>query len=188
MDRIGSEKETDNQLDEVIRSFQTCFRWYPVYFIEMILVAVVMCYLGCRIIRKLDLKAAKWYAFSLSALLALMYFITVLGRHPGYARNYELLWMVLREHRLLQTITCAEKVWNIFLFVPLGMMFGRYGLGRTCMMGFLFSAFIEVSQFILCKGTMETMDLLTNTFGTIFGYGVYALFRRICIRRIYKRK
>ncbi len=63
-------------------------------------------------------------------------------------------------------------VGNIIWFIPFGMYLqwcGRWKLKGVIMMGFCFSLFIEVMQYILGTGISELDDLILNTAGAAIG-------------------
>lgn len=63
-------------------------------------------------------------------------------------------------------------VGNIIWFIPFGMYLqwcGRWKLKGVIMMGFCFSLFIEVMQYILGTGISELDDLILNTAGAAMG-------------------
>jgi len=66
---------------------------------------------------------------------------------------------------------------NIFWFVPLGflmpMLLKRSSFIKVTAIGFSFSLFIEITQFISYRGVAELDDLILNTLGAAIGYWVF---------------
>ncbi|MBD5500926.1 MAG: VanZ family protein [Lachnospiraceae bacterium] len=63
-------------------------------------------------------------------------------------------------------------VGNIIWFIPFGMYLqwcGKWKLKGIIMMGFCFSLFIEVMQYVLGTGISELDDLILNTAGAAIG-------------------
>lgn len=65
------------------------------------------------------------------------------------------------------------SILNVFLFIPFGFLLPLLcrdcrTVGRTVLLGFLFSLFIECSQ-MFCFRLTDVNDLITNTFGALVG-------------------
>lgn len=72
-------------------------------------------------------------------------------------------------------------VFNILMFVPLGVLLPRFerrfrSLPTVLLAGFCFSLLIECTQFVNKTGIFELDDLFHNTLGAGFGYLLYAGF------------
>lgn len=75
-----------------------------------------------------------------------------------------------------------QSYMNLFLFIPLGFLLPwtlNRPLWQTVLIGLLLSAGIEAAQFAFQLGLCETDDVIFNTFGTLIGYGEWAVFHRI---------
>ena len=75
-----------------------------------------------------------------------------------------------------------ETILNVLLFIPLGiflpLLYERFGrLRKVAVIGFLVSLSVEIAQ-IFGTGTSDINDLITNTFGTCLGYGIFSLLYR----------
>ncbi len=73
----------------------------------------------------------------------------------------------------------VDTALNVVLFVPLGFFLPWLwrtfdGLKQTALMGFLLSLGIELLQ-VFGLGITDINDLITNTLGTILGYGLFCL-------------
>ncbi len=85
------------------------------------------------------------------------------------------------------------SIFNILLFVPLGML--TYpeirkktwvkGVFFSTIIGAVFSLFIECTQLITGRGMFEVTDLLTNTTGSLIGALIVALVRRVQSKSVY---
>lgn len=70
---------------------------------------------------------------------------------------------------------------NLTMLIPLGFMvpmLKKISLKQILIIGFCFSAFIELTQFITGRGLMEFDDAFNNTVGAIIGYLIYSITRR----------
>lgn len=96
----------------------------------------------------------------------------------GIGRNLILqpfyTWIRARENREAY----RELLMNVILFIPIGLTMPhilpqRLRTGtRVCLtlaFGFLFSATLELAQYLFCEGTTETDDVLSNTLGALIG-------------------
>lgn len=71
---------------------------------------------------------------------------------------------------------------NIIWFVPLGFYLRKRkdcNITKTATIGFCFSLFIEIMQYIFGTGVSETDDLILNTVGVLIGYFAANLFNRV---------
>ena len=72
---------------------------------------------------------------------------------------------------------------NILIFVPIGLLlpllFDKYkSLKNTTLFGMFFSICIEIVQIILPRAT-DIDDVVLNTLGTVLGYGIFCIIRKI---------
>ena len=115
-----------------------------------------------------------------ASLLLIIYIQVVLqtaffSREPGSRTQMDL--------RLFGTwgetpIAYAYFIENIIMFIPFGvlmpMVFKRRKKLRYCVFaGFLFSCIIEISQLITQRGFCQLDDVVTNTVGTLVGWGIW---------------
>lgn len=76
---------------------------------------------------------------------------------------------------------------NIIAFLPIGFLIPmispifRKG-SKTVLLGALFSLMIEISQLFTMYRATDINDLLTNTLGTLIGYGCFMLFAKLFFR------
>ena len=79
-------------------------------------------------------------------------------------------------------------VGNLILFVPTGIILPIVyrqtdSLKNVTLAGFCMSLGIELIQLVFPNSTTDIDDLILNTLGTVVGYGIYRLFRRIGRKR-----
>ncbi|WP_017414939.1 VanZ family protein [Clostridium tunisiense] len=77
---------------------------------------------------------------------------------------------------------------NIFAFSPLGfllpLLFKRfYRLKNIFLTSFAISLFIEVIQLVFYLGSTDVDDLILNTLGSLLGFGVLCLLKKISERK-----
>lgn len=79
-----------------------------------------------------------------------------------------------------QNAVMAEKIVNVTLFIPLGMLlpiaFREIKWYNVLLISVLISISIEVMQFVLYRGYSEVDDVIHNTLGALIGLGLYGLF------------
>ena len=78
---------------------------------------------------------------------------------------------------------------NAALFIPVGFLSREIMRGKKLIpviFGLVLSAVIEVVQLITDRGVFDVNDIIWNTFGTIIGCGIYALYKALW-RRISNR-
>lgn len=77
----------------------------------------------------------------------------------------------------------SEIVYNILVFVPLGVYAGIFkpdwSWFKRMLSCLCFSFVLEVLQFILAIGASDITDLLANTLGGVAGIGICTLFEKI---------
>ncbi|MBQ5850139.1 MAG: VanZ family protein, partial [Lachnospiraceae bacterium] len=70
---------------------------------------------------------------------------------------------------------------NIIGFIPFGIYIRgvcKWKIITVTFVGFLFSAFIELMQFVLGTGITEIDDLILNTSGVFLGACISKMFRK----------
>ncbi len=75
----------------------------------------------------------------------------------------------------------AEVVWNVVLFVPLGVYLKMLGVGsgKAILCGLGASVLLELLQFAFGLGVTDVTDVITNTAGTALGAGIYCALRAL---------
>lgn len=125
--------------------------------------------------KKKDIAAAL-----LGIVTALILWLTLLSREKligtpiVYTPFHELVsvWNSIRRGGLT-----GNFLGNILIFVPVGMLLpvviGRQKWYWTVGVGVCFSLFIEIIQLLTARGCFDPDDILLNTIGTAFGYGLW---------------
>lgn len=70
---------------------------------------------------------------------------------------------------------------NLTMLMPMGFMLPmlrKTTWKQVLLTALLFSAFIEITQYITCRGLMEFDDVFNNTVGAVFGYWVFKAIQR----------
>ena len=117
----------------------------------------------------MNTSKSKWIPVVLYSILIL--YITIFSRTPGSERIVKgLFWEV-------QVGYWRDILLNILLFLPLGFLFGVcFKNWKAVLLGFLLSALIELTQYVLFLGYCEADDVLNNVIGTAVGFGIHHLF------------
>lgn len=88
------------------------------------------------------------------------------------------------------TILLREIIYNILLFIPLGiyiyMLKSEWPFMKKALPVIGLTVAFEVIQFIFAMGRTDVTDILGNTLGGIIGIGIYALLFRIFKSRAVK--
>ena len=94
-------------------------------------------------------------------------------------------YFCIAENSYLKEVAVINLL-NICMFLPVGffLKFGywRVAYKQVLFAGFILSATIEFSQFILCKGLCEIDDIIHNVAGCMFGYGI----GKVITKKLYK--
>ena len=130
------------------------------------------------------MKASTAIAIPLIAFYsAFVLTITLIDRIPTKRPRYELV--LFWSYKAIQngrSDLISEVFWNVVLFIPLGILFSLLLSKRkwiSIVLGMLLSAGIELTQLILHRGLFEFDDIFHNTLGTIIGFVVYLLVRKL---------
>ena len=108
---------------------------------------------------------------------------TVIFRNynPNQAHNFTPFWSYVEIYNGDYTVQLPEKVMNLVVFIPVGLLLGsafqRIKWWQVFATGFLVSLSIEMLQFTLKRGFAEFDDVFHNTFGCLIGYGIYKAIR-----------
>ena len=97
--------------------------------------------------------------------------ITLLVREPSNRELIQTEWLLC--YRGQDAKMLADAVFNILLFVPIGILVGLISpkgkLLLSTFVGIFLSETIECSQLIWQRGTFDVNDLLNNTLGAFLG-------------------
>ena len=112
--------------------------------------------------------------------VALIFCSAVIFREARAERAISLVplssYFCIAENSYLKEVAVINLL-NICMFLPVGF-FLKYGFWsvsykQVLFAGFILSATIEFSQFILCKGLCEIDDIIHNVLGCMIGYTIY---------------
>ena len=131
------------------------------------------------------------YASVLALLewMTLVLCATVIFREGSAERGFRLIpfssyWDFGPHGYLLEAV--AEKLLNVALFVPVGLLIGCEFKGMTwkkvLVIEICLSVAIELMQFVFGKGLCEVDDVMHNTLGCLIGYGIYVVIRKIRVK------
>lgn len=130
-------------------------------------------------------KDKKWISVSmLTGYVIIVLFYTVIFRPTETQRafNFMPFWSYMANKPEMTPIY-LEKLMNVVLFVPLGLLggyvFNSDKIIKSIVFCICFSISIEILQFIFKKGFSETDDVLHNVLGGIIGYCLYRFIRKM---------
>ena len=95
------------------------------------------------------------------------------------------LWQRFSEYLVTKTVKTdfKDSVVNVILFLPVGMLlpffFKKWKYLKTCAIGFLITAFLEIFQIISCYGWFTYADIIHNTAGAAIGALIHFLLLKI---------
>lgn len=189
---IGPEKEGMNVLDYYFHVFAFRFPWSMCLYSLLITTAVGFI---LRVLLRKYRAEVFVGVFVLWALFLILYF-TIVSR--SVRTGYEVMppFWSLREMANGNGGVLFEKVLNIFLFIPLGMLsqiemliikrifFVGWSLWiQTAGICIAVSLFVEILQLLTKRGTCEIDDIVWNTLGALVGIAlvmvIAVLFTRV---------
>jgi len=116
---------------------------------------------------------------------------TILFRHTG-----DIVEMNLKPFWSYEAVANGEALYiyenllNVIFFLPFGFLVGGFRKMRkwwiVLVCALVLSSSIEASQLIFKKGLCETDDVIHNTLGAMFGYGLLKLLA-LSIRKVIKQ-
>ena len=139
----------------------------------------------------------RWSAFAALPLMtfymAFVLTITLIERNVTANPQYQLV--VFWSYKAIeagQTDLKAEIFWNVILFIPIGILLSMLLSTRrewlSVIFGLMISSGIELSQLFLHRGLFEFDDIIHNTLGTIIGYVLFLIVRKIIFLIMAKTK
>ncbi len=168
-------RENADVFQKILRDIHGVSKYaYAGIVIATIYVAVYLLYvLFCKIFKK-ERRLGTDHAIAMCMLLIYMtslLFIVFMSREVG---EYNGVNMELWSSWGTTVTKRAFFVENILLFIPMGILmpsaFSKFRKIYICIpCCFLFSLFIEATQYIFGLGIAEIDDLVTNTFGAFLG-------------------
>ena len=139
--------------------------------------------------KKLKLIKLLWW-FVFLCYLTVVAGVTLMERGGGWqnGRIMPLFYSYRDAWVNFSALSWRNIILNIGMFIPLGFLLplGFYffrKFWKTYLAGFVLTAIIEFTQLFLSRGVFELDDMLHNTVGTMIGYGIFALFSAVVVRR-----
>ena len=120
-------------------------------------------------------------------------YYALLSRTPGveHVADLRLMWAYreMMTGRPEWKEDVGYNVKNILFFIPFGLWFPE-GIRTSSVFknkrwllilsaGMLFSVFIEITQYLTCRGLCELDDVLCNGFGSLIGYWLFIALRSV---------
>lgn len=135
--------------------------------------------------RKLSARRVAWWCvFSCYCFVVLS--ATIFMRYPSAMNDqvYPLFYSYYESLILGDVGSWRNILYNYAMFMPLGFLLplGWKKMQRSrriLLTGFLCSLVIECTQFLTHRGMFEADDLLGNTLGSLMGFGVFWLLRKL---------
>lgn len=116
-------------------------------------------------------RPRKLWLFLLTTYVILTLGVTLLAREPSNQERIHTEWFSC--YQSADTKILADGIFNILLFVPIGVLVGlvsgKNRLLLSTLAGLFISETIECSQLIWQRGTFDVNDLLNNTLGAFLG-------------------
>lgn len=145
----------------------------PMFLIEEFLHQHIRLVVVCVVIFLLLLNKSnhRWEDYILLAIsIAMILYMTLLTRESTIqSAQMELLWSY-RQFFTAENMR-NEIINNILLFIPFGACIKKiYPKKRILLLALLFSACIEITQYLGAYGLCELDDVLSNSLGGVIGY------------------
>jgi glycopeptide antibiotics resistance protein len=142
----------------------------PILVIACFIICVAAVYLSDRFLFK---KGSVLFALVFGAYLTFVLSVTILGRKPELLTNWNGLFHTYTEAFSGNAGLQLDILFNIFLYVPVGMLLSRYrndyiNIGIILTM----TVVIELAQLITSLGVFEISDVINNFIGGLIGLGV----------------
>lgn len=129
------------------------------------------------------------YSVLLAFVVTVIATVTLLGRKNGIVESsVSTLFMTYSQFLKGNYSILYDLVFNIILFIPLGILFRCRMQSKTCMkIIFFLSLGIEVTQLITGRGIFEVSDIIDNCLGGILGIvicsSIRCFFRKMAMKR-----
>lgn len=157
--------------------------------IEILSIAFVLTFILLLIMIIMERKSnyhvyKNWQVFLIIILIIYVFIllnITLGSRESSYGKEYCLIpFYSYYVYLHGATEKLRESMMNILLFYPLGLLVGAlFKKKKFILMGLLFSAGIEVCQYIFHLGYAEVDDVIHNTIGMAIGVILISSARKI---------
>lgn len=133
-------------------------------------------FIGYMLLKNKKIKVSQFIAGeSLFLFLVVVLASTVFTRTSNGVHTYELIpFWSWYEIITGNTALFEEIVLNMILLLPAGMLLPfvfdkKIKWYKAFVVGFIFSAFIEVCQLVICRGLFEWDDMIHNALGAMVG-------------------
>lgn len=153
-----------------------------IFFLLVLIVIIGISFFGKQ--RNPETRRSIVYSVLLAFMVTVIAAVTVLGRKNGIAESSATtLFLTYTQFLKGKYWVLYDLVFNIILFIPLGILL-RFGLkSKTCMIiTFLLSLGIELIQLLTGRGVFEISDIIDNFLGGVLGIIIYeslfCLFRK----------
>ena len=112
-----------------------------------------------------------------SSYLTVLISLTILGRYPNNSSSIRTLFITYVQAFQENDGAIYTIVFNIVLFIPLGIIITRYYNKSkiTIIILFLAPLAIELCQLFTSRGVFEMSDIINNSIGGLLGFGITIL-------------
>lgn len=162
----------------VHQSINSLYHSTPNYLLFTLVIVLLVSGILVVSTRKIEHKGRKLGLIMFIEYFILLYCITFFLRpiQEKSSFNFQLLWSYKAFNDGVNAVM-AEKLLNIVVFVPVGLLIGiafkKTGWLQVFIMTTMLSVSIELMQFLLRRGFAETDDVLHNVAGSLVGFGIY---------------
>ena len=127
--------------------------------------------------KKLSKKKSIVYVIICALYATFLLTVTVLGRLPNSTSNIYNLFLTYKEYYNGNMGAKYDILYNIFLFIPVGLLTIRYKQVKF-IIGVLLvlPIFIEFTQLVTSRGVFEITDIINNEIGGFIGFLIALLF------------
>lgn len=148
------------------------------------------------------IRLISWILFGLYILLLiyLLFLSEDYGRRDFFQREYRYNLILFREIRRFWVHRKTIGYFHVFLnlggniigFLPFGFFLSVLGYRfrngwLVGILGFSLSLLVECIQLVMKVGSFDVDDMLLNTLGAVFGYGIFVICNRVR-RKLYEKK
>ena len=171
----------------VHQSINSLYHSIPNYLLFTLVIVLLVSSILVFSTRKIEHKGRKLGLIIIIEYSILLYCITFFLRpiQDNSSFNFHLFWSYKAFSDGLNAVM-AEKLLNVAVFVPIGLLMGmtfkKIGWLQVFLISTMLSVSIELMQFLLRRGFAETDDVLHNVAGSLVGFSLYK-----AINFVYKR-
>lgn len=133
--------------------------------------------------RILDILLYLIFICYLFLLLAILFRTKHSVRSLNLIPFYSIHAYIAGDDIVMRTFALSNVLGNVVIFVPLGIYFSLFNHKakkiKTILWIFLFSAIVEIIQYIFRLGIGDIDDIILNVFGGVIGLGLYQILWKI---------